>query len=109
MRILAEDAARVLETARADDAPAWSTPAFATRVQAARRQLAPIRGTPSLVDSFRREAAHIAGGEAAGAAGPTGPAWQALQAAYAIRWVELSTGVALPAWEACTGPRAARG
>jgi hypothetical protein len=99
----------VLETTRADDPPAWSTPAFASRVEAARRQLAPIGGIPGLIDSFRREAAHIAGGEVAGATGTMGSAWQALRAAYAIRWVEITTGVVSPVWRAHTGSRAARG
>ncbi len=109
MRILAADAARVLETGRADDPPAGSTPAFASRVQVARRQLAPISGVACLADSFRREAAHIAGGGVTGVSEPVGPAWHALRVAYAIRWLEITTGIVFPAWQAGTGSRAAPG
>ena len=109
MRTLVAEAAGVLETRRASGPLAWSTRAFAARVHVARRQLAPISGIAYLTDSFRREAAHIAGGGVTGEARPVAPARQALRVAYAIRWVELITGVMLPALQPWTGSRAARG
>lgn len=99
-RMLAAGAAQVLDTACTGASPAWSTRAFACRVNVTRRQLAPINGILSLVDSFRREAAHLAGCPRVGVTRKGGRAWEAVQAAYAIRWVELSTGVDLPAWQA---------
>jgi hypothetical protein len=77
-------------------------------VQVTRHHLAPIRRLPCLVDSFRREAAHVARANVPGRTEPTGPGWQAVRVAYAIRWIELSTGAALPAWQAWAPSDAAR-
>jgi hypothetical protein len=103
-RILAAEAARVLEAGREDDPPAWGSARFAARVQATRGQLAPIARRSSLADSFCREAAQVADDFR----DPARPEWQAVRMAYAIRWLELATGVVLPAWPAWMGSDAAR-
>jgi hypothetical protein len=99
-RMLEADAERILDAARADDPPTWTSRAFASRVQAARDQLAPIGRRAALVESLRREAGH---GSRADASGSGRPGWQAVRVAYAIRWVELASGTVLPAWKAWTG------
>jgi hypothetical protein len=105
---MASDAAWVLAAGRSGDPQAFGSRALAARVQVARRQLAPISGVGALADSFRREGAPIAAGDVGRSRGPAGHAWRAVRIAYAIRWIELSTGTKLPAWQGCPDSRAAR-
>ena len=69
--------------------PPWSRPTFAERVQAVRRQLAPLGSQRLLEASFAREALH---------AHPVVEPPTAVRVAYAIRWIELTLGPDLPAW-----------
>jgi hypothetical protein len=71
----------------------WDEAAFAREVELIRCHLAPLRNRRSLTASFGREAFHSLGPERV-AALPLGP----IRAAYAIRWLELGSGVQLPAW-----------
>jgi hypothetical protein len=68
-------------------------------VERYRRHLAPIELPPLLEASFGREAFQRL-------AAPRARPATALRAAYAIRWIELATGIRLPPFqlwdEACT-------
>jgi hypothetical protein len=91
-RRLASDAGAVLAVATHGQGPAaWYRTGFARRVDAARRQLAPISAPGLLAESFRREASVSTG---------QGRPVDAVRAAYAIRWLELETGRAVPPWHA---------
>jgi hypothetical protein len=68
---------------------AWRAAGFCGRVEAARRDLAPIASSGLLVESFRREAFH---GE------PGGAAADAVRVAYAIRWLEVVLKLDVPPW-----------
>ena len=85
--LVAVEAARVPE--------AWRTPSFARRVEAARLQLRSARSRSVLAASLEREASRL---------GPATPGSarraDAVRAAYALRWLELTTGVGLPPWTA---------
>jgi hypothetical protein len=71
-------------------------PAAHRRVEAIRRQLAPIPNPAALLASFQREAA-------VGAGHPSAMPLTPLRIAYAIRWIELMTGLRLPDWRAWPG------
>lgn len=87
-RCLAADAAAVLAAVGQGGGPgAWDRTGFARRVEAARRQLAPIGATRVLAESFRREACVGAGMKRSA---------DAVRVAYAMRWLELTSGRALP-------------
>jgi hypothetical protein len=100
--------------ARVGCAPArWLLPGFAADVDQVRRQLGPLRDRQMLAASFERESARLAAlrrlaADPAIAPLPVGP----LEAAYAIRWLELADGgMALPPWRTfieggVTGPDA---
>jgi hypothetical protein len=71
----------------------WGDPAFAREVELVRCHLAPLRNRRSLTASFGREAFQTL--DFVGTTpGPLGP----IRAAYAVRWLELGSGAALPAW-----------
>lgn len=95
-------AAEVLR-ARAGRPPArWLLPGFAGDVDQVRRQLGPLRDSAMLVASYERESARLAAlrrfsSDPAAPPLPLDP----LEAAYAVRWLELTDGgVALPPWSA---------
>jgi hypothetical protein len=83
----------------------WLLPGFAADVDQVRRQLGPLRDRQMLAASFERESARLAGlrrlaADPAVPPLPVGP----LEAAYAIRWLELADGgIALPPWRAFIG------
>ena len=90
--VLVADARKLLLAAD-DDAPSdrWREPRFAGQVEAVRRHLAPIGDADLIAASFTREAFHgrrLARVPAV-AASP-------VRVAYAIRWIELQVGLALP-------------
>ncbi len=90
--LVAADAVAVLAVVGRGRGPAaWHRSGFARRVEAARRHLAPIAAADVLAESFRREAFLTA-------LPRRGP--DAVRAAYAIRWLELVAGVAVPPWHA---------
>jgi hypothetical protein len=67
--------------------PRWRTHRFARRVDAVRAGLWPIASAEALEDSYRREAQRHA----------------AVEAAYAVRWLELASGSLQPAWMSLVG------
>ena len=71
----------------------WGDPAFAREVELVRCHLAPLRNRRSLTASFGREAFQALDLDRVGSR-PLGP----IRAAYAVRWLELGSGAALPAW-----------
>jgi hypothetical protein len=78
----------------------WLLPGFAADVDQVRRQLNPLRDRRMLVASFERESARLAALRRL-AVDPTIPPLPVdpLEAAYAIRWLELADGgTALPSW-----------
>jgi hypothetical protein len=83
----------------------WLQPGFARDVDLVRRQLGPLRDRPMLVASYEREGARLAAlrrlaADPAAPPLPLGP----LEAAYAVRWIELAGGgQALPSWVALVG------
>ena len=88
--LLRRDARAVLRGVVTGDLPPRSFhPGFAAQVRRVRGELAPIDRTRLLVESFRRESFH-------GGAARLGP--DPVRTAYALRWVELSTGRRLPDW-----------
>jgi hypothetical protein len=70
-----------------------ATPPSGGRVELVRCHLAPLRNRRSLTASFGREAFQTLDLDRARPR-PLGP----IRAAYAIRWLELGNGAALPAW-----------
>jgi hypothetical protein len=92
--------------ARAGNPPGpWRLPGFARGVDLVRRQLGPLRELGMLVASYERESARLAAMRrlAANPAAPP-PPLDPLEAAYAVRWLELSDGgMALPAWAVFIG------
>lgn len=95
--------AREVLDARETRPPArWLLPGFAADVDQVRRQLGPLRDRRMLAASFERESARLAGlrrlaADPAIPPLPVGP----VEAAYAIRWLELADGgIALPPWRA---------
>ena len=101
--------ARAVEVlrARAGRPPArWLLPGFAADVDQVRRQLGPLRDRRMLVASYERESVRLAllRSFAADPAAPPLPL-DPLEAAYAVRWLELSDGGAvLPPWAALVAP-----
>src|SRR5262245_3802149 len=97
-RTLAAEALRVLRRF-ADPAlvpPAWSEAAFIREVGLVRAHLAPIHTRGGLAASFSREAFHarrVAGGDDVPGA---------VRVAYALRWLELGSRRAVPAWPPAT-------
>ena len=94
--------------ARAGSPPArWLLPSFAADVEQVRRQLGPLRDRRMLVASYERESARLTllrrfAADPAAPPLPLGP----LEAAYAVRWLELNDGGAvLPPWPAFVTPR----
>jgi hypothetical protein len=78
----------------------WLLPGFAADVDQVRRQLNPLGDRRMLVASFERESARLAALRRL-AVDPTIPPLPVdpLEAAYAIRWLELADGgTALPSW-----------
>ena len=71
---------------------AWSERAFVSEVALVRAHLAPIRSRAGLAASFSREAFHAV------PADEIGEAPGAVRVAYALRWLELGSGRALPVW-----------
>jgi hypothetical protein len=94
-RALALDAIRLRRGLRDHERrPArWGDDAFAREVELVRCHLAPLRNRRSLAASFGREAFQTLDPDATRPR-PLGP----IRAAYAIRWLELGNGAALPAW-----------
>lgn len=78
----------------------WTLAGFARDVDLVRRQLAPLRDRGMLVASYERESSRLAALRriAADPAAPPSPL-DPIEAAYAIRWLELASGGApLPTW-----------
>ena len=104
---LALRAGEVLEARETRPPARWLLPGFAADVDRVRRQLGPLRDRRMLVASFERESARLAGlrrlaADPAAPPLPLGP----LEAAYAVRWLELNDGgVDLPPWPAFVTPR----
>ena len=102
-RCLEMDARLLLAVGEDDPWLACARPAFGRAVGRVRRQLEPIGDGNELVASFAREAARLAQPDRP--AGSITP----LRAAYAIRWLELRSGLRLPAWrhwlDACSPGR----
>lgn len=103
---LAARAGEVLR-ARSGTAPArWRLPGFARDVDLVRSQLGPLRDPAMLAASYEREGARLAALRrlAAEPALPTLPL-DPLEAAYAVRWLELTEGGRpLPPWATLVGP-----
>ncbi len=99
---LALRAREVLEARDTRPPARWLLPGFARDVDLVRRQLGPLRDRPMLAASFERESARLAAVRRL-TANPTAPPLHLdpLEAAYAIRWLELADGgTALPPWQA---------
>jgi len=92
--------------ARAARPPArWLLPGFARDVDLVRRQLGPLHDLRMLIASYERESARLAALRrlVADPAAPP-PPLDPLEAAYAVRWLEMSDGVvALPPWATFVG------
>jgi hypothetical protein len=82
----------------------WDEAAFAREVELIRCHLAPLRNRRSLTASFGREAFQSLEFQRPEAL-PLGP----IRAAYAIRWLELGGGSALPSWSQLLATGAAVG
>ncbi|HEX5828804.1 MAG TPA: hypothetical protein VFY23_14865 [Candidatus Limnocylindrales bacterium] len=91
---LSADAHRILVAVAGDwPSPRWLVPSFARQVQAVRRQLAPIEDPGLLAASFGREAFH------GPRLGRVPAVWASpVRVAYAVRWIELQSGLAMPPW-----------
>jgi hypothetical protein len=78
----------------------WSLPGFARDVETVRRQLGPLRDRRMLVASYERESSRLTAlrAMAAAPAAPR-PPLDSIEAAYAVRWLELAQGAdPWPAW-----------
>jgi hypothetical protein len=95
--------------ARAGCPPArWLLPGFARDVDLVRQQLGPLCDRRMLVASYERESVRLAALRRF-ATDPSSPPLplDPLEAAYAVRWLELTDGgVALPPWSALVGAEA---
>jgi hypothetical protein len=83
----------------------WSAPAFRREVETVLRHLSPIGSVPLLLSSFEREGGrHAWPGAAAGLTAGPAAGWRLTAAnspvamAYALRWIELTSGVRLDIW-----------
>ena len=76
----------------------WADASFAREVELIRCHLAPLRNRRSLTASFGREAFQTLDADRSPRA-RLGP----IRAAYAIRWLELGAGAALPPWKSLLG------
>jgi hypothetical protein len=96
-----------VQRARAGAPPArWLLPGFARDVDFVRRQLGPLRDRLMLAASYERESARLAALRrfASDPAAPPLPV-DPLEAAYAVRWLELTDGgAALPPWAVLMAP-----
>jgi hypothetical protein len=89
-RIVDRDADHVLAISRGRPVPAtWREAGFGARVERARLDLLPLSSPATLAESLAREAFHVR---------PWTDRPCAIRIAYAIRWIELASGVSLPAW-----------
>jgi hypothetical protein len=102
-------AARAAELTAALAAPAppssWALAGFARDVDLVRRQLGPLHDRGMLVASYERESSRLAALRrlAADPATPPSPV-DPIEAAYALRWLELAPGaVPLPPWSELVG------
>jgi hypothetical protein len=100
---LAARAAEVAAALTSSVRPArWALPGFARDVETVRRQLGPLRDRRMLVASYERESSRLTALRllAADPAAPR-PPLDAIEAAYAVRWLELAEGAGpWPAWRA---------
>jgi hypothetical protein len=105
-RALALDALRLRRGLRETNCRplGWADAAFAREVELVRCHLAPLRNRRSLTASFGREAFQTLDLDRARPR-PLGP----IRAAYAIRWLELGNGAALPAWSSLITMEASAG
>jgi hypothetical protein len=80
----------------------WRLAGFACDVDLARRQLRPLHDRRMLVASFERESARLAALRRLALDPSTPPApLDPVEAAYAVRWLELAEdGAPLPEWAA---------
>jgi hypothetical protein len=107
--VLASRAAEMVRAIAAGSPGRWLLPGFARDVDLVRRQLGPLRDRRMLADSFERESARLAALQRlaldpASPPLPIGP----LEAAYAVRWLELAEdGAPLPEWAAWLAETAA--
>jgi len=105
-RALAAHAAAIVRAIAADAVPLrWRLAGFARDVDLARRQLGPLRDRRMLVDSFERESTRLAALRrlALDPGAPPSPL-DPVEAAYAVRWLELAEGgVPLPDWAEWAG------
>jgi hypothetical protein len=98
-------AREVLQRRGASPPDRWLLPGFARDVDVVRRQLAPLHDRRMLTASFERESTRLTALRrlAADPAVPPLP-MSPLEAAYAIRWLELADGGdALPPWATYVG------
>lgn len=98
---LASRAAEIVRSIAAGAVPSpWRLAGFAHAVDLARRQLRPLRDRRMLVVSFERESARIAALRRLPLDPSAPPApLDPVEAAYAVRWLELAEGgIPLPAW-----------
>lgn len=73
--------------------PIWRTRGFERLVEQARSHLLPIGSHAALAESYGREASRH----------------DPLDTAYALRWLELATGVSRPTWSSLVGGRTRHG
>jgi hypothetical protein len=103
---LASSAAEIVRSIAADTVPfRWRLAGFARDVDVARRQLGPLHDRRMLVSSFERESARLAALRrlACDPSAPPAPL-DPVEAAYAVRWLELADdGAPLPAWAEWVG------
>ena len=102
-------AARAAELTAALAAPvppsSWTLAGFARDVDLVRRQLGPLHDRGMLVASYERESSRLAALRRL-ASDPTTPPSPVdpIEAAYALRWLELAPGAApLPPWSELVG------
>lgn len=103
---LAASAAEIVRAIAGGTVPfRWRLAGFARDVDLARRQLSPLHDRRMLVSSFERESARLAALRrlARDPSAPPAPL-DPVEAAYAVRWLELAgDGAPLPAWAEWAG------
>jgi hypothetical protein len=82
----------------------WAAPEFRRQVDLVRRHLEPIRSLPLLFSSFEREGMRTAWPsstppENRATGGGLAVARSPVKVAYAIRWIELTSGHRLDIWD----------